>query len=212
MTAAPPLPLPPVLILAGGLGRRINAPALGAAEKPLVRLAGRPLIAHVIERLRPQAGQLLINSNAPAGMYADFGLPVLPDTLGGHPGPLAGVLAGLEFLADSNLSASFVTVAADTPFLPEDLIARLSARHLETGGVVCAASGGQRHPVIAIWPASARAALRHSLEAGRLKVGLLLDSLDAVTVSWDGLPDDPFFNVNTPEDLAIAEKRLAASR
>lgn len=212
MPAAPPALLPAALILAGGLGRRINAPALGAAEKPLVPLAGRPLIAHVIERLQPQAGALLINANARAGTYEGFGLPVLPDTIAGHPGPLAGVLAGLECLAQTNPGASLLTVAADTPFLPDDLVARLTARHLETGRVVCAASDGHRHPVIALWPATARTALRQSLEAGRLKVGLLLDHLNAVTVSWDGLPEDPFFNVNTPEDLAIAEKRLTASR
>lgn len=209
-TSPPPSPAPPALILAGGLGRRINAPALGAAEKPLVALGGRPLIAHVIERLRSQAGSLLINANAPAGTYERFGLPVLPDTIAGYPGPLAGVLAGLDHLARIAPASSLVTVAADTPFLPHDLVARLTERHRETGTIVCAASGGQRHPVIALWPAAARAALRQSLEAGRLKVGLLLDALNAVTVSWDGLPDDPFFNVNTPEDLAIAEKRLAA--
>lgn len=96
--------------------------------------------------------------------------------------------------------------------MPCDLVERLLGRHLETGGVVCAASEGQRHPVIALWPPSARAALRYSLETGRLKVGLLLDGLDAVTVSWEGLPDDPFFNVNTPEDLVVAEERLAARR
>lgn len=201
---------PPALILAGGLGRRINAPALGAVEKPLVPLGGRPLIAHVIERLRPQAGPLLINANAPVGTYAGFGLPVLPDTIAGHPGPLAGVLAGLDHLAQATPASSLLTVAADTPFLPDDLVARLMERHLETGSVVCAAFRGQRHPVIAVWPQTARTALRHSLAAGRLKVGLLLDALNAVTVTWEGLPDDPFFNVNTPEDLAIAEKRLAA--
>lgn len=207
-----PAPPPPVLILAGGLGRRIDAPALGAPEKPLVPLAGRPLIAHVIDRIRPQAGQILINANAPAGTYEGFGLPVLPDTIAGHPGPLAGVLAGLEHLARSEPASSLITVPADTPFLPDDLIARLTQRHLETGTVVCAASGGQRHPVIALWPVTVRAALRQSLEAGRLKVGLFLDGLNAVTVAWEGHPDDPFFNVNTPEDLAIAEKRLAARR
>lgn len=201
-----------MLILAGGLGRRIDAPALGAPEKPLVPLAGRPLIAHVIDRIRPQAGEILINANTAAGTYERFGLPVLPDSIAGHPGPLAGVLAGLEHLARWELHTSLITVAADTPFLPDDLVGRLTQRHLETGTVVCAESGGQRHPVIALWPASARAALRQSLEAGRLKVGLLLDGLNAVTVAWEGHPDDPFFNVNMPEDLAIAEKRLAARR
>lgn len=214
--AEPPLPAafapPPALILAGGLGRRMYAPAMGAAEKPLVRLSGRPLIAHVIERLRPQAGALLLNANAPPGTYDGFGLPVIADTVPGHPGPLAGVLAGLDHLAATGGADSLVSVAADTPFLPGDLVSRLAARHAATGAVVCAGSGGQRHPVIAIWPLSARAALRQSLEGGRLKVGLLLDALGAVTEAWDSVPDDPFFNVNTPEDLAVAEIRLSASQ
>ncbi|MFG1371171.1 molybdenum cofactor guanylyltransferase MobA [Xanthobacter oligotrophicus] len=203
-------PPPHALILAGGLGRRMDAPAHGAPEKPLVRLGGTPLIAHVIARLRPQVGQLWINANSDAQAYAGLGCELVPDTIAGHPGPLAGVLAGLERLAAEDAQASLLTVPADTPFLPADLAARLQKRQAETGSVVCAGSLGQRHPVIALWPASARTALRHSLEAGRLKVGLLLDTLNAVTEGWDSEPDDPFFNVNTPEDLAIAEIRRTA--
>ncbi|MFS8038029.1 molybdenum cofactor guanylyltransferase MobA [Xanthobacter sp. AM11] len=213
--------LPHVLILAGGLGRRMagtppepgaTAPCLAppAPAKPLVLLAGRPLIAHVIARMRPQAGALWINANADRDAYAAFGLPLVADSIPGHPGPLAGVLAGLERLAAESPGAPLLTVPADTPFLPPDLARRLAARHADTGGLVCAASGGQRHPVVALWPANARTALRHCLEAGRLKVGLLLDTLGAVTESWETGPDDPFFNVNTPEDLAIAEFRQAA--
>ncbi|MFG1179462.1 molybdenum cofactor guanylyltransferase MobA [Xanthobacter versatilis] len=205
-----PFPPPHALILAGGLGRRMDALAHGAPEKPLVRLSGMPLIAHVIARLRPQVSQLWINANGDPQAYAGFGCELVPDTISGHPGPLAGVLAGLERLAADDEQASLLTVPADTPFLPADLAARLQARQAETGGVVCAGSQGQRHPVIALWPASARTALRHSLMAGRLKVGLLLDTLNAVTEGWDSEPDDPFFNVNTPEDLAIAEIRRTA--
>ncbi|MCG5233624.1 molybdenum cofactor guanylyltransferase MobA [Xanthobacter oligotrophicus] len=203
-------PPPHALILAGGLGRRMDAPAHGAPEKPLVRLGGTPLIAHVIARLRPQVGELWINANSDAQDYAGLGCELVPDTIAGHPGPLAGVLAGLERLAAEDAQASLLTVPADTPFLPADLAARLQKRQAQTGSVVCAGSLGQRHPVIALWPASARTALRHSLEAGRLKVGLLLDTLNAVTEGWDSEPDDPFFNVNTPEDLAIAEIRRTA--
>jgi len=205
-----PFPPPYALILAGGLGRRMDAPAHGAPEKPLVRLGGLPLIAHVIARLRPQVGQLWINANGDPHAYAGLGCDLVPDTIAGHPGPLAGVLAGLDRLATEDAQASLLTVPADTPFLPADLAARLQTRQAETGGVVCAGSQGQRHPVIALWPASARTALRHSLMAGRLKVGLLLDTLNAVTEGWDNEPDDPFFNVNTPEDLAIAEIRRTA--
>ncbi|MFG1349577.1 molybdenum cofactor guanylyltransferase MobA [Xanthobacter autotrophicus] len=201
---------PHALILAGGLGRRMDAPAHGAPQKPLVRLGGSPLIAHVIARLRPQVGQLWINANSGADAYAGLGCELVPDTISGHPGPLAGVLAGLERLAAEDADASLLTVPADTPFLPSDLAVRLQQRQAETGGLVCAGSLGQRHPVIALWPASARTALRQSLEAGRLKVGLLMDALNAVTEGWDNEPEDPFFNVNTPEDLAIAEIRRTA--
>ena len=200
---------PHALILAGGLGRRMDAPAHGAPEKPLVRLGDTSLIMHVIARLRPQVSQLWINANS-AEAYAGLGCELVPDTITGHPGPLAGVLAGLERLVAEDPRACLLTVPADTPFLPADLAARLQQRQAETGSVVCAGSQGQRHPVIALWPASARTALRQSLEAGRLKVGLLLDTLNAVTEGWDSEPDDPFFNVNTPEDLAIAEIRRAA--
>lgn len=201
---------PHALILAGGLGRRMDAPAHGAPQKPLVQLGGTPLIAHVIARLRPQVGQLWINANSGADAYAGLGCDLVPDTIAGYPGPLAGVLAGLERLAAEDAHASLLTVPADTPFLPSDLAARLQQRQAETGGVVCAGSLGQRHPVIALWPASARTALRESLGAGRLKVGLLMDALNAVTEVWDSEPEDPFFNVNTPEDLAIAEIRRTA--
>ncbi|MEP9353602.1 molybdenum cofactor guanylyltransferase MobA [Xanthobacter sp. KR7-65] len=201
---------PPVLILAGGLGRRMDSPAQGAPQKPLVHLGGQPLLSHVIDRMRPQAGQLLLNVNGPSDDYAAFGLPLIPDPVPGHPGPLAGVAAGLEYLARTAPAAFLVSVAADTPFLPMDLVRRLADRHSETGGVVCAGSGGQRHPVIAVWPATVLAALQESLKEGRLKVGLFLDALNAVTVVWDSNLNDPFFNVNTPEDLAIAEIRLSA--
>lgn len=207
--------LPHALILAGGLGRRMAPSGADTGEaphlaKPLVPLAGRPLIAHVIERLRPQVRDIWINANDSAAAYAAFGCPLLADTIPGRPGPLAGVLAGLERLALTAPDESLLTVPADTPFLPSDLARRLTERQVDTGGVVCAGSGGQRHPVIALWPTSARAALRQSLLAGRLKVGLLLDALGAVTVTWDEDPDDPFFNVNTPEELAIAEFRRTA--
>lgn len=208
---APPAPdRPTALILAGGLGRRMAPTARAAPPKPLVTLAGRPLIAHVIDAIAPQAGEIWINANADLETYAGFGRPLVPDTIPGHPGPLAGVLAGLERLAEAGSGGCLLTVPADTPFLPADLVARLMERHRDTGGLVCAGSGGQRHPVVALWPGTVRAALRQSLASGQLKVGLFLEALQAVTVVWDSEPDDPFFNVNTPEDLAVAEIRRTA--
>ncbi|MFG1430914.1 molybdenum cofactor guanylyltransferase MobA [Xanthobacter sp. V2C-8] len=207
-------PLPFGLILAGGHGRRmagaqVPSPAL---PKPLVHLAGQPLIAHVIARVAPQVRALAINTNDPPELYAPFGLPVIPDTVGERPGPLAGVLAGLEWLAREAPDACLLTVAADTPFLPHDLVSRIIHRYAETAGVVCAASAGQVHHVIALWPQAARAPLAEALAAGQRKVGLLLAALGAVTESWDAADGDPFFNVNTPEDLAAAESRSHACR
>lgn len=196
------------LILAGGLGRRMRSDA-GAQPKPLVLLDGIPLIAHVIARLRPQVSDVWINANGPAQDFAAFGCRIVPDTVPGRPGPLAGVLAGLDTLAGERPGSDLLAVPADTPFLPDDLCARLQSRRAEAQ-VVCAGSGGQRHPVVALWSPSVRTALRQSLAEGRLKVGLLLDRLEAVTQMWDAVPADPFFNVNTPQDLAVAQARAAA--
>lgn len=218
-------PLPVGLILAGGLGRRMAGAEAAPGPKPLVPLAGRPLIAHVIARLRPQVGRLLINANDPPAAFADFGLPVIADTLPDRPGPLAGVLAGLDHLARADdraddaddaddraddKEAGLLTVAADTPFLPCDLVERLVRRHLQTGAIVCAGSEGRRHHIIALWPPSVRESLMAALVSGERKVGLLLDRLGAVTESWDSRNGDPFFNVNTPEDLAVATFRSSA--
>ncbi|MFG1479337.1 molybdenum cofactor guanylyltransferase MobA [Xanthobacter sp. V4C-4] len=203
-------PLPYGLILAGGHGRRMAD--MAGPPKPLVMLAGQPLLAHVVGRLRPQVRALALNTNDSPALFASFGLPLRADTVADRPGPLAGVLAGLEWLALESVDAPLLTVPADTPFLPADLAARLGERHAKTGGVVCAASAGRTHHVVALWPQSARAPLAEALAAGQRKVGLLLSTLGAVTESWDTANGDPFFNVNTPEDLAAAESRSPASR
>lgn len=207
-------PLPFGLILAGGYGRRMAAGAasVAALPKPLVPLAGQPLIAHVIARVAPQVSRLAINANDPPELFAPFGLPIIADTVADRPGPLAGVLAGLDWVARESPGTSLLTVAADTPFLPHDLVSRLIHRYAQTAGVICAGSGGQVHHVIALWPQAARAPLAAALAAGQRKVGLLLSSLGAVTESWDAVDGDPFFNVNTPEDLAAALSRSPASR
>lgn len=214
-------PLPFGLILAGGYGRRMGETRLemGMAEgavpparplKPLVLLGDKPLIGHVIARLRPQVSQLLINANEPTAPFAAFGLPIIADNLPGRPGPLAGVLAGLDWLALNAPEAPLLTVPADTPFLPTDLVERLMMSQKQSGRISCAASNGQNHHVIALWPASVRGALRVALEAGNRKVGAILDTLQVVSESWDGAAGDPFFNVNTAEDLAVARLRLPA--
>lgn len=213
-------PLPFGLILAGGYGRRMSAslqpgmahgdaPA-GTPLKPLVPLGDKPLIGHVIERVRPQVSQLAINANAPASAFETFGLPIIADTLPGRPGPLAGVLAGLDWLARHAPDTPLLTVPADTPFLPRDLAERLMMSQKQSGRVTCAASGGQNHHVIALWPPGARGPLHAALEAGNRKVGAILEALQVVSENWDGDAGDPFFNINNADDLAVARQRLTA--
>lgn len=192
------------IILAGGRGLR-----MGGGDKGLLPLAGRPMLAHVIARLAPQAAPLAISANGDPARFAGFGLPVLPDTEPGHPGPLAGVLAGMDWAACLG-AAQVLTAAADTPFLPQDLAQRLA----EGGGFALAASpdaaGALRvHPTFGLWPVALREGLRQALRAGtRRAAGWALDH-GAVPVAFAAQPFDPFFNVNTPSDLARAE-RLAA--
>lgn len=203
----PPEAAPDVvgLVLAGGAGRRMGTPS-----KPFTLLDGKPLIVHVIERLRPQVARILVSANDRAA-FAGLGLPVLADPIPDLPGPLAGVLAGLDHVAETAPGAALLSVPADAPFLPPDLAARLAARAAVTGHPVCAASLGRRHPVIAVWPAAVREALRGHLERGERRVGLVLDLLGAGSLDWPAAGEDPFFNVNTPEELEIARSRLTAS-
>lgn len=202
----PPAALPHGLILAGGEGRR-----MGGAHKALLPLAGRPLLVHVMARIAPQVCDLAVNANeVPPELEAlvPVGAAILGDSLPGRPGPLAGVLAGLDHLAAQGLAGPLLTVPTDTPFLPGDLAERLCARQQECGTVVCAGSSNRRHPVIALWPQGAREVIRSSLARDERKVGLLLEALGAVTEFWNVEAGDPFFNVNTPADLKLAETHL----
>ncbi|HSF63607.1 MAG TPA: molybdenum cofactor guanylyltransferase MobA [Paracoccaceae bacterium] len=196
----------PGVILAGGRATR-----MGGGDKGLRVVGGLRLIDHVIARLAPQCGPLAINANGDPARLAEFGLPVLPDTLADHPGPLAGVLAGLDWAAAIGATA-IVTAAADTPFFPADLVARLQAA---TGpeGLALAASPDdtgrlQRHPTFGLWPVALRHDLRAALEGGLRKIVLWTDAHGAGTAEFASHPFDPFFNVNTPEDIALAESLM----
>ncbi len=192
---------PPILglILAGGLGRR-----MGGGDKPLLRLGGRTLLERVVTRLGPQcAAGLALSANGDPARFSGFPGPVLPDPLPGTPGPLAGILAGLDHAADSGI-ARVISVSGDTPFLPVDLVTRLSAVAPEAG-VALAASGARQHYTIALWPAALRSALRTYLEQGERRVGAFIARHGAASASWPAEPVDPFLNINTPEDLAAAE-------
>lgn len=191
------------LILAGGRARR-----MGGGDKPLLQLGGRTLLARVAERLGAQCGAgLALSANGDPARFGAFLGPILPDTLPDQPGPLAGILAGLEHAAAQGVK-EVVSVSGDAPFLPEDLVARLVAVRPE-GGIALAASSERRHYTIALWPAALRDDLRAYLERGERRVGGFIARHPAEAASWPIAPLDPFLNINTPEDLAAAEAALA---
>jgi molybdopterin-guanine dinucleotide biosynthesis protein A len=195
------------VVLAGGLARR-----MGGGDKSMRRIGGRTILDHVIERLKPQCEGLLLNANGDSARFARFTLPVIPDTVGDYPGPLAGVLAGLDWTAANRPDAEWVvSVAGDCPFLPRDLVARLhEARRAEDAQLAVASSGGRTHPVIGLWGVGLREELRHALVGeGLRKIDRWTARYRLATVSWPTEPVDPFFNANTVDDLAEAE-RLAS--
>jgi molybdopterin-guanine dinucleotide biosynthesis protein A len=195
------------LLLAGGLSRR-----MGGGDKCLRALAGRPILSHIIERIRPQVGALVLNANGDPGRFAAFGLPVAADSVAGFAGPLAGILAGLDWAAAAAPDSPMVlSVPSDAPFLPRDLAQCLSAAcRAEAADIVFAASGGQQHPVVGLWPVALREDLRHALvEENIRKVDLWSQRYRVAVVDFPAEPVDPFFNTNRPEDLAEAEARIA---
>lgn len=198
------------LLLAGGLARR-----MGGGDKPLRTIAGRTILAHVVERLSPQCDGLLLNANGDPVRFADYRLPVVADSVPDFAGPLAGILAGLDWLAANRPGSDWlVSVAADTPFIPRDLVARLHVAR-EAAGVplACAASGGWTHPVIGLWPVALREELRHALAVeDERKIDRWTARHGVVSVEWPAEPVDPFFNANRPDDLAEAERLHAALR
>ncbi len=194
------------VVLAGGLARR-----MGGGDKPLRLLAGQPLLAHVLARVAPQVAAVVLNANGDAGRFAAFGLPVLADPLPDYPGPLAGVLAALDWAAEHRPELTTVlSVPGDGPFLPGDLRARLEAARAVAGvPMACAASGGWTHPPIGLWPVALRGALREGLLAGERKIDRWTARFGCASAEWPVAPHDPFFNANAPEDLAAAEEILA---
>lgn len=187
----------PAMILAGGLSTR-----MGGGDKGLRPLGRQPVLAHVLARLRPQAGQIALNATGDGARFAALGLKVIADPVEGHLGPLAGILAAMLW-AEGLGAERVVTVPCDAPFLPMDLIARLCA----AGGPAIAASGSGLHPVCGLWPVSAAPVLEGALARGARKVRAFAEKLGAEVVAFDTLPD-PFANLNTPADLARAEARL----
>ena len=197
----------PGVVLAGGLARR-----MGGGDKPLREIGGRTILVRVIERLEPQCQSLLLNANGDHLRFASFGLPVVADGVADYPGPLAGILAGLDWVAAKCPGAQWMLSApGDCPFLPRDLVARLSQGARAQGAqLAVAASRGRSHPVIGLWSVDLRDALRQALVVeGLRKVDEWIARYRIATVAWPHEPLDPFFNANTLDDLAEAE-RLAA--
>ena len=196
------------IILAGGQSRR-----MGGGDKSLLTLGGRSVLDRVVARLAPQVGPLALSANGDPTRFAGFGLPVLADTVEGYAGPLAGILTGLE--RASMACSGVVTVAGDTPFFPEDVVGRLAAVVKDRpGAIAVASSGGKRHPTFALWPLGLHDALRRFLvDEDNRRVSAFIERYGFVDVEfpiWSsgGHEIDPFFNINTPDDLAEAERLL----
>jgi molybdopterin-guanine dinucleotide biosynthesis protein A len=194
-----PASMPTVaVVLAGGQGRRMGG------DKALRLLDGRPLLAHVIARVAPQVDGVVISANGDPARLAGFGLPVVADTMAGHPGPLAGVLAGLLWVRAHRTDVSdLLVVPTDTPFLPPDLLARLRAGR-GAAALACAASLGRVHPVVSLWRVGQALALGAALAGGERRVMGWMERQGMAAVDFPELPD-PFANLNTPEELAQAQ-------
>ena len=190
---------PQGIILAGGQARR-----MGGGDKGLLRLEGRTLLQHVIDRFAPQVEALALNANGDSARFSDYELPVLADSVAGFAGPLAGVLAGLDWAATKG-ATHIVTAAADTPFFPADLVPQLTLA-AETQGkpIALARTENGRHPTFGFWPVALRDDLREALENGVRKVVAWSDVHGTAMADFPTLRFDPFFNVNTPEDLEEA--------
>jgi molybdopterin-guanine dinucleotide biosynthesis protein A len=197
----------PGVLLAGGLARR-----MGGGDKPMRTIGGKTILERVIARLAPQCDALILNANGDPARFAAFGLPVIADGVADFPGPLAGILAALDWMAANRPEVKRVlSAAADCPFLPRDLVARLEqARAAENAELAVAASDGRTHPVIGLWSVHLRDELRHALVKEDVrKIDRWTARYPLATVNWPVTPLDPFFNANTIDDIAEAE-RLAA--
>jgi molybdopterin-guanine dinucleotide biosynthesis protein A len=192
------------VLLAGGLARR-----MGGGDKPLRTIAGRTILERVVARFASQCDGLILNANGDPTRFAALGLPVVPDRVPDFAGPLAGILAALEWAAEHRPDVAYVaSVAADTPFLPHDFVSRLhAAREAACTPLACAESGGRTHPVDGLWPVGLKDDLRHALVVEDLrKIDRWTARHGIAYAAWPTEPYDPFFNANTPEDLAEAEE------
>ncbi len=192
------------VILAGGRSSR-----MGGGDKTLLELSGKPVLSHIIRRLAPQVDRLAINANGDPARFPAFGLPILQDASDSFDGPLAGLLAGLVW-AGSLGATRMLTVAGDTPFFPDALPVRM-AQSAGADVIAVAASTTGVHPTFAIWPVAVRADLESQLAGGMRRVTSFIArhpsiAVDFADITVDGERVDPFFNINTPDDLALARR------
>lgn len=195
------------LILAGGLARR-----MGGGDKGLIKIGDETIIDRVLSRMKPQCSQMIVNANGDPLRFAFTHLPVIPDDIPDFAGPLAGVLAGLDWAAENAPGTDYIVSApGDCPFLPRELVQRLEEARIKQGKLLaCAKSGDWRHPVVGLWPVSLRADLRHALmKEGLHKIEIWTARHGVAIAEWPDLPTDPFFNVNTPNDAARANEIVA---
>jgi molybdopterin-guanine dinucleotide biosynthesis protein A len=197
--------LGPILgvILAGGLARR-----MGGGDKGLRVLGDRPVLTHVIDRLSPQVDRLVLNANGEPTRFTQLGLEIAADSIADHPGPLAGILAGLDWaLAHRPATRWVVTIPGDCPFLPGDLVSHLATGLTRAATAAVARSGGRLHPVIGLWSVTLADDLRRAIVTdGLRRVEDWLTRCSAIPVDFPDRQIDPFFNVNTPEDLELAQR------
>ncbi len=199
-----PYPATLGLVLAGGLARR-----MGGGDKALITIGGAAILDRVLARLRPACTDIILNANGDPARFARYGLPVIPDSVPDFAGPLAGILAGLDWAAAHAPDIEWVASApGDCPFLPHDLVSRLHEARQKAGTpLACARSGDWRHPVVALWRVALRDDLRHALiEESLHKIEVWTARHGVAIAEWATTPIDPFFNVNTPEDAAQAER------
>lgn len=195
------------LVLAGGLARR-----MGGGDKAMIGIGGKSILDRVLERLRLQTAGIIINANGDPARFAATGLPVIADSVPGFAGPLAGVLAGLDWAAAHKPDITYIaSVPGDCPFLPRDLVARLHAARISDDlPLACARSGSWRHPVVGLWPVTLRDDLRRALVDEDLRKIEVWTARHGIAIAdWPDKPIDPFFNVNTPEDAARANALAA---
>lgn len=198
------------LILAGGLARR-----MGGGDKGLIEIGGETILRRALSRLTPQCSRVIINANGDPARFAFTGLPVVADDIPDFAGPLAGILAGLDWAAKNAPDAdTIISAPGDCPFLPRDLVQRLQdARTKENKPLACAKSGDWRHPVVGLWPVALREDLRHALMDEQLhKIEVWTARHGVAIAEWPDRPIDPFFNVNTPDDAKRANEIASSHR